>query len=79
MAVSWRVVVFLLALITFGFFYGILSEPVSPIEQRVQEDTGTEETNEMANHTSTIWTFAPVFVLIGVCAWLLKEAVVVSG
>jgi len=78
MAVSWRIVVFLLALITFGFMYGVLAEATDTMEPEVVDGLDSEESNQGYEYFTRGWLFAPVFVFVAAGAWLIKQGVVVS-
>lgn len=78
MAVSWRIVIFLLALVVFGFMYGVMSEATSTMEPEVVGDLDSPDANTGYEYFQRGWTFAPVFVFVAAGAWMLKQAVVVS-
>jgi hypothetical protein len=78
MAVSYRIVIFLIALLVFGGMYAIVSDGISTIEGDISDGTDTKETQQSQQYISQFWTFMPVAVLIAGGAWLIKEAVMVG-
>jgi nitrate/nitrite transporter NarK len=78
MAVSWRIVIFLLALTVFGVFWGIGNEVVQIIEPIITTTMGTERGTQLLTWTSRIWALSPVFALIALAAWLFKQGVILQ-
>jgi len=78
MAVSWRIVVFLIALALFGVFWGIGNEVVQIIDPIITSNISTEHGSDLHKWTGLIWSLAPVFFLIAVGAWLFKQGVILT-
>jgi len=84
MAVSFRIVIALGGLLVFALVYGVGQEAVGIVEPLASgyygegDGTGTGS-NNLFVWTSTIWGLLPVFALLAVGGYLLKQAVVVRG
>jgi len=84
MAVSFRIVVALGALLVFALVYGVGQEVVGIVEPLAsgyygEGDGSGAGSNNLFVWTSTIWGLLPVFALLAVGGYILKQAVVVRG
>lgn len=77
MAVSYRLVIFLVAILVGSLFYAILGDAVSVIEPEVASAVDTTESEQGYTWISQLWAITPVFILIAAGAYLLKQGVVV--
>jgi len=78
MAVSFRIVIGLGALLLFALVYGVGQEIVAIVEPMASGYYGSGSNNLFA-WTTTIWGLLPVFALLAVGGYILKQAVVVRG
>jgi hypothetical protein len=76
MAVSYRIVIFLLGILTFGFFYSIVGDAVSVMDPMVASGIDSQSADQGYQWLGQMWLIAPVMVLIAGSAWLLKESVI---
>lgn len=79
MAVSWRIVVFLIALLVAGGMFAITNEAINEMEQPISDGTDTDETQKIHKWVGQFWFFTPVFLVVAGGVWLIKQSVVVSG
>jgi ABC-type microcin C transport system permease subunit YejE len=83
MAVSFRIVVALGALLVFALVYGVGQEVVGIVEPLASGYYGGDGSGAGSNNlfvwTTTIWGLLPVFALLAVGGYILKQAVVVRG
>lgn len=80
MAVSWRIVVFLAAIVLFGFLYVTLDVPVQdPIEPTASEQSDSVPANNFLDLLREGWALAPFAFLLAGALWLIRESVWVSG
>jgi hypothetical protein len=82
MAVSFRIVVALGALLVFALLYGVGQEVVAIVEPLAEGYYGSGSgpgSNNLFVWTTTIWGLLPVFALLAVGGYILKQAVVVRG
>lgn len=77
-AVSYRIVIFLIALLVTALVYSILTEAIGNFEGLVVSGMDTAEGTQWYEWQSLIWNLAPVFILIACGAWLLKQGVIVQ-
>jgi len=78
MAVSFRLAIFLIAILVFAVVWGVGAEVVEVIEPIADNQTATQDGNDLYAWVSTIWGLLPVFAVFAMAAWLLKQAVVVQ-
>jgi len=78
MAVSFRLAIFLIAILVFAVVWGVGAEMVEVIEPIADNQTATQDGNDLYTWVSTIWGLLPVFAVFAMAAWLLKQAVVVQ-
>lgn len=78
MAVSFRIVMFLVALVVFGALYGLVGEVVALIEPMVVDHASTSDGSQLYQWVAQLWALAPVMAFIAAAAWLLKQSVVVQ-
>jgi len=78
MAVSFRLAIFLIAILLFAVVWGVGAELVAVIEPIADTQTTTENGNDLYTWVSTLWGLLPVFAVFAMGAWLLKQAVVVQ-
>lgn len=76
-AVSFRIVIFLAGIVLFAVLYGIGMEVVEYVKPLADSQTNTSQGNDLFTWTTSIWGLAPVFALLAMGAWLLKQAVVI--
>jgi len=84
MAVSFRIVIGLGALLLFALTYGVGQEIVAIVEPMASGYYGSGDgtgggSNNLFAWTTTIWGLLPVFALLAVGGYVLKQAVVVRG
>ena len=75
MAVSYRLVGFLVALVVGGLVYALLGVAVDIVQPMAESSTETDSGNELYGWVSSIWVVAPVMMLIAAGAWLLKGSI----
>lgn len=78
MAVSFRIVMFLVSLSAFGFMYAIFQLPVGVLEGVALDHATTDQGHEGISHMQLLWFGTPVFILLGSAAWLLKQGVIIK-
>lgn len=78
MAVSYRIVIFLIALVLFGVAWGIGNEVVMVLDPIIMDHMETSQGEELHNWVSQLWLFLPLFVFMAAAAWLLKQGVIVQ-
>lgn len=78
MAVSYRIVIFLIALLISLALVGALQMPVGLMEGPVVDNANTEETQQLYEWTGQIWGITPVIIMLAGGAWLLKQGVIVG-
>jgi len=76
--VSFRLAIFLIAILLFAVVWGVGAEVVEVIEPIADTQTTTENGNDLYTWVSTLWGLLPVFAVFAMGAWLLKQAVVVQ-
>lgn len=81
MAVSFRIVVFLVALGVFGFGYVALGDMLVPaVEPIAANQTNTTASQTFLDRQREMWRLLPVFFGgIACTAWLLRETVQFGG
>lgn len=80
-AVSWRLIVFLLALVLFGFLYGVVLDPVvqDTMDPIAEENADSPPAQTNYERTKEMWSLAPVVVTIAGGAYLIRESIWVRG
>lgn len=77
-AVSYRIVIFLIALLVAALVYSVLGDAVAIIEPEIIPTLDTAESTQMYDWLVLIWGLAPVMIVIATGAWLLKQGVIVQ-
>lgn len=75
MAVSYRLVIFLLVLIVGGVFWGLTNAAVDEITPHIEGETDTSQGEQLLNSVGTMWLIVPLMILIASGAWALKQAI----
>jgi len=80
MAVSYRIVIALAAIVLLGVLYGALDSMAveDTIEPQVNNSTNTTEGEQLERTGNAIWGLLPVFGLLAIAAWLLRQALFVQ-
>lgn len=80
MAISWRIVITVVALAVFSFIY-ISLDPVivDVIDPMAQDQATSEPAQTNYSRVSELWRVLPVFATIAACAYLIREALWVRG
>ena len=80
MAVSWRIVITVVALAVFSFIY-ISLDPViiDVIDPMAADHAESAPAQTNYSRVSEMWRLAPVFATIAAAAFLLREALWVRG
>lgn len=80
MAVSFRVVVFLVALGVFGFAYAVVDAPASgEVDAAADQQSDSEPARAFLGIIREIWSLLPVFAALAAGGWLIKESIYVRG
>jgi len=79
-AVSYRIVIALAAIVLLGVLFGALNSIAiddGPVGNQSEESIDSKEGSQVQNTVSTIWGLAPVFGLLAIVAWLLRQSLFV--
>lgn len=80
MAVSFRIIVFLVALAVFGGAYAIIDKPVDdPVDPQADSLSDSQPAQNYLSIVREVWRLLPFFTAIACCGWLVKEAIYVRG
>ena len=73
MAVSWRIVITVVALAVFSFIYISLDPTIVDVIDPMAEDHATSDAAQ-TNHSrmAELWRLLPVFATIAACAYLIR-------
>lgn len=75
MAVSYRLVIFLIVILVGAFFWGISDAAVNELDEQINGEMDTDQGSQLYGAISTMWLVAPLIILIAAGAWALKQSI----